>query len=165
MRQSQPPALDSVNGMVIVSNVVSPWMRSNSAEALPQTNVPVPAPFALKLNPGRVQVPEAHVIGSPVAWRLVPPNRRAAPWTMYPCTARPEAGAPVTLLTLTVAVPSRPPISKVCGDREAPANCAVSAQPMLLKQQVNPPTPRWAIALAPNSGRGITRRPIAFRAR
>src|SRR5436305_5970790 len=133
-------------------------MRSNSADAGPQTNVPVPAPFALKLNPGRVQVPEAHVNGSPVAWRLVPAKRRAAPWTMYPCTARPDAGAPVALLTLTVAVPSRPPMSKVNGDRDAPARCAVCAQPMLLKQHVSPPNPLWLIALAPNSGRGITSR-------
>ena len=94
-------------------------MRSNSADAGPQTNVPVPAPFALKLNPGRVQVSEAHVNGSPVAWRLVPPKRRAAdspaPRRMYPCTTSPEAGAPVPLVTLTVAVPSRPPIGSVVG--------------------------------------------------
>ena len=33
---------------------------------------------------------------------------------------------------------------------------------MLLKQHVSPPNPLWLIALAPNSGRGITSRPISF---
>src|ERR1043166_3507011 len=139
-------------------------MRSNSADAAPQTSVPVPARalLATKLKPGSVQVPDSHVNGPSVAWRLVPAKRRAAPWTMNPCTARPEAGAPVGLLTLAIAVPSRPPMSKVDGDRDTPASCAVSAQPMLLKQQVKPPNPLWLMAAAPNSGRGITSRPIGF---
>src|SRR5438874_3706703 len=130
-------------------------MRSNSADAAPQTRVPVPprALFATKLKPGRVQVPDSHVNGPSVVWRLVPAKRRAAPWTMYPCTARPDAGAPVALLTLTVAVPSRPPMSKVNGDRDAPARCAVCAQPMLLKQHVSPPNPLWLIALDRKSTR------------
>src|SRR6266581_1259936 len=138
-------------------------MRSNSADAAPQARVPVPprALFATKLKPGRAQVPDSHVNGPSVVWRLVPAKRRAAPWTMYPCTSRPDAGAPVALLTLTVAVPSRPPMSKVSGDRDTPARCAVSAQPILLKQQVKPPNPLWLMALAPNSGRGITSRLIA----
>src|SRR2546430_15332371 len=102
-------------------------MGSNSADAGPQTNVPVPAPFALKLNPGSEQVPEAHVNGSPVAWGVVPPKRRAAPWAMYPCPARPEGGAPGALLTLTGARPPRPPLSKGCGGRDTLARRAGGA--------------------------------------
>src|SRR5438067_4907610 len=144
-------------------------MRSNSADALPHTSVPVPprALLATKWKPGRVQVPEAHVNGSAVAWRLVPAKRRAAvspnPWRMCPSTTSPEAGSPVPLLTLTVAVPSNPPISRVVGLTDARMRCTpLSAQPILLKQQVNPPNPLWLMAVAPNSGWGITSRPIAF---
>src|SRR5438270_465394 len=113
--------------MVIVCNAVSPWMRSNSADALPQTNVPVPAPFALKLNPGSVHVPEAHVNGPSLLWRLLPAKRRATPCTTYPCTTRPEAGAPVPLLTLAAAVPSGPAILRVVGLTPTRAHLALSS--------------------------------------
>src|SRR5256714_14094727 len=106
-----PPGLDSVIEISFRCRGVSPCMRSNSAVALPHTRVPVPGKslFATKLN-CCTHEPDAHVNGA-----LLPAARRAVPCTIHPCTTRSETGAIVSFSTVTVAVPSRPPISSVVG--------------------------------------------------
>src|SRR5256886_13510996 len=100
-------------------------MRSNSAEALPQTNVPVPGVRSLLATKLNVHVAPAHeeletlfavVHVPPVQEKksLVPAALRVEPWSIHPCSCSPVTGW-VPTLKFAVAVPSKPPISSVAG--------------------------------------------------
>ena len=97
----------------------------------------------LKMSFCVVHVPPLHEKKS-----LVPAVRRVEPWLIHPWSCSPvTVGVPK--VKFAVAVPSLPPMNNWLVTEPLLMCATTSAQPMLLKQQVNPPTPMCPIAVAP----------------